>query len=394
MSATFKPPKLSHHKATGRAFVKFLGKFVYFGRWGSPESQTAYEEWIREQERLRDPTGRLTTRIDRLCVEFLKHALEYYVDESGVPTTEVNCYQQALRVVDRLFGKEPASEFNPLKLKAVREEFVKLGWARTVVNRQTARVKSVFRWGVENMMVPGSVVEDLNCVAGLKRGRCKVRETAPVPPVDVEVVESTIPFIPETIALMVRLQLLTGMRPSEVRLMKVGEVDTRGDVWLYKPGRHKNSHHGKDRTIPIGPQGQALLMPLIGDAVQADSFVFTTPDGEPYTLAAIRRAITRGCERAFEMPDELRNIARALKDVEPSERPRRKRELQKQAKEWRAENCWTPNQLRHTCATLINQRVGDIDASRVILGHAEKSTTEVYAERDLGRAVEIMKLYG
>lgn len=401
-SKRFKAPKLSHHKATGRAFVKFSGKFHYFGKWGSPEAQAAYEEWVRDQERLRDSTGRLTTRVDRLCVEFLRHAQEYYLDENGEPTSEVICYRQVLRVLDREFGSELTSDFNPLKLKALRDEFIALGWARTVVNRQTARVKHVFRWGGANMLVPGSVVQDLECVAGLKRGRCKVRETAPVPPVDVEVVESTIPFIPETIAQMVRLQLLTGMRPSEVRLMRVAEIDTTGEVWLYRPKRHKNSHHGIERTIPIGPQAQTLLMPLIGDAVQGDAYVFT-PSGdapntgrenEPYTLAAYRRAITRGCERAFEMPVELRNIARALKDVELSERPKRKRELQRKAKEWRAANCWTPNQLRHTCATLINQRVGDIDASRVVLGHAEKSTTEIYAQRDLGKAIEIMKQYG
>jgi len=32
---------------------------------------------------------------------------------------------------------------------------------------------------------------------------------------------------------MVELQYLTGMRVSEVRLMRTGEIDRRGNVWRY-----------------------------------------------------------------------------------------------------------------------------------------------------------------
>jgi integrase len=50
---------------------------------------------------------------------------------------------------------------------------------------------------------------------------------------------------------------------------------------------------------------------------------------------------------------------------------------------------WTPLQLRHTAATAIRARYG-VEAAKVILGHTKVETTQIYAERDLTRAKQIM----
>jgi integrase len=54
---------------------------------------------------------------------------------------------------------------------------------------------------------------------------------------------------------------------------------------------------------------------------------------------------------------------------------------------------WNPLQLRHTAATLIRTKYG-VEAAKVILGHTKVETSQIYAERDLGRAEEIMKQIG
>ena len=54
---------------------------------------------------------------------------------------------------------------------------------------------------------------------------------------------------------------------------------------------------------------------------------------------------------------------------------------------------WTPNQLRHTAATAI-RKSADVETAKTILGHSELRTTEIYAERELARAVEIMLRIG
>ncbi len=58
---------------------------------------------------------------------------------------------------------------------------------------------------------------------------------------------------------MVRFQRLTGCRPIEVCLVRPCDVDTSGQVWVFRPESHKTEHHGRDRTICIGPKAQDIL---------------------------------------------------------------------------------------------------------------------------------------
>ena len=80
------------------------------------------------------------------------------------------------------------------------------------------------------------------------------------------------------------------------------DIKMEGDVWVYKPMTHKNAHHNKVRLICIGPRARAILEPLI---TNPQSFVFTSEESDGYTHASYRRAITRGCERAFQYPPHL-----------------------------------------------------------------------------------------
>ena len=50
---------------------------------------------------------------------------------------------------------------------------------------------------------------------------------------------------------------------------------------------------------------------------------------------------------------------------------------------------WHPNQLRHSAATEIRSRFG-LEAAQAVLGHAKADVTQIYAERDLRLAAEIM----
>jgi site-specific recombinase XerC len=60
---------------------------------------------------------------------------------------------------------------------------------------------------------------------------------------------------------------------------------------------------------------------------------------------------------------------------------------------WRNTNCWSPNQLRHAAATEIRHNYG-LEAAQVVIGHAKADTTQVYAERDMALAAEIMRKIG
>jgi integrase len=54
---------------------------------------------------------------------------------------------------------------------------------------------------------------------------------------------------------------------------------------------------------------------------------------------------------------------------------------------------WSPNQLRHAAASEIRKNFG-LEAAQVVLGHRKADTTQIYAERDLAKAADIMREVG
>jgi site-specific recombinase XerC len=54
---------------------------------------------------------------------------------------------------------------------------------------------------------------------------------------------------------------------------------------------------------------------------------------------------------------------------------------------------WHPNQLRHTAATMIRRDYG-LEAAQVILGHSKADVTQIYAERDAAKAIEVIRNIG
>src|SRR5262245_181686 len=62
---------------------------------------------------------------------------------------------------------------------------------------------------------------------------------------------------------MVELQRLTAMRPGEVTLMRTGDLDVSGRIWVYTPAAHKMEHTGRSRIIQLGPRAQEVLRPWL-----------------------------------------------------------------------------------------------------------------------------------
>ena len=117
--------------------------------------------------------------------------------------------------------------------------------------------------------------------------------------------------------------------------------------------------------------------------------------GDHYTVHAYDHAIRRGCELAYGMPKQLRNIPTAAKvasgkaGMDAAQRER----LLGQAEAWRQQHCWHPNQLRHTAATRIRAAYG-IELARIILGRSSAVTSEIYADIDREKADEHQGLTG
>jgi len=348
-----RPPSYRLHKASGQAVVTIDRKDRYLGVHGTPESRLRYERlisaWMQgEPVPAREPELSNDITVAEVCIQSLRWAEGYYVKD-GKPTTEIHNVKRAIKTLREAYASLPAKEFSPLKLKNVRQRFIDGGLSRVNCNRYVGVVGRIFRFGVENELIPPDVAHGLEAVKKLAKGRSEARETHPVLPVDQDTIDATLPHLGIQYRAMGKIQLLLACRPGELVTMRPREIDRSESVWVYRPRLHKTMHRGKDRIIPIGPRAQLLLKPWLPD--DPDQFVFRNNRGLAIAVGAYNHMIDRACEKAR---------------VEP----------------------WSPNQLRHSGATRIRQQAS-LDAAQVILGHGNISMTETYAERNLDAAIRI-----
>ena len=366
-----KTPAYRKHKRSGRAVVTLNGRDYYLGPYGSKASKLEYDriiaEWLANGRRATDAPE--TLLVSELIAAYWRWCKTWYV-KNGRPTDELGCIKMALRHTRALYGRVPVTEFGPKSLKAVRQLMVERGNCRRYVNGNTKRIRRMFKWGVAEELVPPEVYQALTTVESLRLGKTTARESEPVLPVTDEVVEATLPFCKPMVRDMIQFQRLTGCRPGEVQSMRPCEIDCSEPVWRYTPGSHKMEHKGRRRVILIGPRAQAILKPYL--ALESDQVCFEGPRGGMQRRFYYIRHIYDACDKAFPAPEGTEGEA---------------------LKNWQKAHRWAPNRLRHSCATEIRQQFG-LEASQCVLGHASADVTQIYAERDLERAANIMAQVG
>ena len=378
-------PKYCLHKATGQGYVKLNGKPHYLGSYDRPETRQRYlqvlSDWESSGRQQIAPKDEM--RVMDLIERYWVWVKTYYRRADGTPTSQQARVRRVMRSLKELYGFSPIKDFGPHQLKHVRQSFVDAGVCRRSTNDYVAVVKHCFKWGVEEAIVPSQVYGALHVVSGLKNGRSDAKESNPVVPVTDEQVDAVIDLVSPQVGAIIKIQLLTGARPGEIVRLRPVDLDTSGTVWSARLNEHKTAHHGKERVIQIGPQAQAIIRPFLQNRAiheplfsprEAESYRHATAKnhrhasqpsnarrtdrtiGEAYTTASYRKAIHRGCDKA--------GIPR-----------------------------WSPNRLRHTAATRIRAEFG-LEAAQVILGHSSADVTQVYAERNMALAIEVVASIG
>ena len=296
-------------------------------------------------------------RVAALVERYLADAVEITVEATSILTRS----SAAVAPLLELQRRRP-SGLSTETLKAVRTHRITQGrkrgrkaadgrpqeWkpvARVYINKLTRIIVGIFRWGVEEELVPAVVWEVLRAVKGLRKGKDRrVRECKPIKPVPDRDVEAVLKTVSPEIAAMIRLQILTGMRPDEVTAMRPCDLDTAGEIWNYTLGDrsqggvgHKTDHleDGGDKYVCLGPKAQEIIKPLLADCPPTE-FLFSPtravarryPNGNGglkptarYDDSSYCRAVKRACLRAG-VP------------------------------------IWTPNRLRHNCATEVRAVFG------------------------------------
>jgi integrase len=324
-------------------------------------------------------TGPLTVR--HITQAYRDHAKTRYVKNPQ----EIRRYSRLCDQLDEQFGDTLADQFGPLKLRKFRDYLVKTGIARKYVNRLVNCAVAIFAHAVSVEMLAMERVAALKTIESLHYGQTVAPETVPVVPVDIEVVRKTAKHLPPPVKAMLRIQLVTGMRPKEICTMRPCDIDrTDSEVWVYIPASHKTRWRGKAKRIPlVGDAKQAVTDYLNRDE---KAFLFS-----PKESMAWRRAVGTAKRTT---PPSCGNRVGSNRKLRPKSEPKDyyttnayRQAIVRAARAAKVPE-WHPYQCRHLTASAIRAALGGVEEGRALLGHSTALQTEHYAMDDLAKAVK------
>lgn len=357
-------PELREHPTSGQAYARWhedkRDRWVYFGAWGTAEAARRYRrfavEWAAGAVPPAADAGAAT--VGRLVVRWLEHCARTYRKRDKL-TSEYHCNRAAMRLLNELYGDEPAADMSVPRLRAVRERMAAETWTRKTINDHCARVVRAFRWAAAEQLVPLATAEAVALLEPLAAGRRPdVPENEPVEPVPIAHVEAVLaspglhptPNRRAVLVAMVRVQLLTGMRPGELLGLTPAALDRAREPWRYAAVEYnKMLHKDLSRVVFFGPQARALLAPLLADC-PPESPVFRFP---PWRKKAVWTPVSAKIYRA--------RIAAACGAA--------------------GVPVWTPNRLRHNKATEVMDAYESDAATAAVLGNTPEVARQVYASR-------------
>ena len=185
---------------------------------------------------------------------------------------------------------------------------------------------------------------------------------------------------------MFRLQRLTGIRPAEVTILRPCDVDRSNEVWTYTPESHKAEHHGRERVVPIGPKGQAVLLKNLLRAPRTFCFYPRDAVKERYAKSTANRRTPLSCGRR---PGTNRIRQPKRKARERYDTNSYRRAVHRAFKKAGVDKS-SPNRLRHTAATESRRKNG----LEAVLGHSQAFVTQMYAKRDFGLPKKVAACIG
>ncbi|MFZ5832392.1 MAG: tyrosine-type recombinase/integrase [Planctomycetota bacterium] len=419
----FVRPELKHSKSLGQAYVNWNGGRRWLGVWdgqGMPPN-VVLQQYLTvlvelEQEFQRSLTGTpappAADEIPHISeavvtyLNYLRNDPKGYLLADGTLSRHYDLTRTALTTLVALFGERLVTQFSPGDLERVQmamvdhlrwytgpPEQMPAPWSRLTINRHISRIRRFFKWLEFHSLVPAGTFERLRTLQGIPKGRGIAYD----PPerrvlvADTEI-EIVCRYTTPPVAAMIRLQRLTGARPSEICLLRVavpGQPDRgvfRNDaIWHYRPERHKTEDSGGDRTILLGAEEQAILRPFLGRP--PEQYLFSPAEAADWSDAhrdrAPRTTKRHRCEerRVKAAKAEVRRRGRqnrcGVRYTRTSYAQAVRRAIRRAQRAGEAVGTWTPYDLRHTRATEISRAFGP-RAAQAVMGHTNLKTTEVY----------------
>ena len=357
-----------------------------------------------------DSTGSNSPSVGEIASEWLTWIEATQCPNGKSRTSRYYSARQAIAAMED-FWEYPVTCFGSRELTEVQEKLVNTAVisrpkdpaktpkkrlrCRVTINNTIHRIRQLFKWAATRKRIEQdewpALKAQLEMVTPLLRNQTQAWDGPEDRTVSDEVVDATIPHLPDIVADLLRFQRYTGCRPGEAQSLLLGEIDMRPlphyeGTWVYTVPQHKLSWRAKHlpRKIAIGPKAQEILKKCI-PRLNGD------PKRAVFSPRFSKRNPTRWCKGGAIKPQSAKR--------QWVKKPRQVKEVYsngaintciKRACEKAGIPPWSPNQLRHTRITEV--REGDsLDAASAVGGHSKVDQTQHYARLHLGRAINAAK---
>ena len=407
-------PRVTVHKASGRARVRLCGREYWLGLAGAKEADDRYRalvaSWVASGGTTVDESvlssGPVVVTVKpgaAVAVESVSPApaalsiggllVRYLQSVKGNRTPEelrgCSRWWRARQVANALDSRTavPVELLGPRMLREVRDELVaepmeaKRGGesvhrTRGVINRTIREIVSMLKWAVGEELVPVERYQALRCVTGLRAGdNTPARESVPRKGVPDSEVAAICPFLPPVLADVIWFSRHSRCRPGEAFRLRM--VDLQPSIvpgalkWTL--AKHKTRHHGKLREIGVGPQSQEILSRWNGGKAPTD-LVFTRAEVERVrTTLTIRTRKARQAGERLSSEYLYRCVVRACEAAGVAR--------------------WTPYQVRHAGIQETRNLSGP-EVAQAVGGHSHMKTVEIYAQASFEKAATFAAKYG
>jgi integrase len=340
--------------------------------------------------------------IVELCDRYIRFAERYYRLPDGSHTSGLHTARMAVKPLLRL-GDLAAADYGPKALRRLMEELEqepsrhkdKSGRAlpafRTTINAKVKAIWRIFKWAASEELLDVTVYQKLKTVQLLQMGRTIARESVSVKPVSNDVFEQTLKHLPSLPADILRCHALIGCRPGDICKIRPCEIikrDRPDGVWVWRVSDHKNSFRGQECLYPIGPQCQAILAPYLSRP--SHEYCFQSAEGE-----RLRNATRRQGRKSPMTPSHRarREKARRKKQSVEHYTVAALRRAIKRVCERHGIPHWHPHQVRHKVCTDTRDEYGP-EYAQARLAHKSIKVTEIYARVSFEKAAVVARERG
>jgi integrase len=274
---------------------------------------------------------------------YVHHAHKIYRRRDGSGSGETENIRSVLARWVRYVGPETPARLTRHQVRAWLDQLAAENLSRCYVNKCLSILRRCVRWAVDVDLLPLTADGELRLVKGLRPLRSPAREPEKRRPPALSIIEQLLAHLPPVARDVLQLQMLTGARPSELLELTCAEVHS--NPCRLEPLQHKTAHHGHARIIPLCARAAAIIARRWRPLCPLDRLFPGRDPSKPYSIEGYRAALARASKRAQVAPVR-------------------------------------PYDVRHAVGRSVRLSDG-LTAAQALLGHADASTTEIYAPADV-----------